>query len=144
MTGMKTKPSAWTILLGVTIVIVYFAFAHPWLWIWRRLRGKRSATDQLELGPDEMRSLERAGADGFAVFVNGRQRFLRPFLAERDMICWECGCCPDELTIDDVRGRPCLSASRERGSTNWVLTAYRPVAFGLFDVADDLKTLVGP
>lgn len=124
------------------IVLLVAVIALPLLWLQRKLQGKNFSPTRMQLNDEEMHVLERASHDQSPVSINDKEYLLRSFVAEEQHIHSNCGSCPDELHLDDIKGRARLTASRELGSVTWRVAAMEPVAWGLLGyTSSDLTSL---
>lgn len=123
----------WTIKdwIMVPIVILVALAGLPIIWLRRKFEGKDLPPASLLVTADEMRLIEEAIKVWKPILINGTAVSLQPFDAERQHIHSNCGSCPDELHLDDVRDRPRLTASREIGGDLWRMTAMEPIVWGL-------------
>ncbi len=128
-------------LAGVPFVLLLAAIVVPIQYVFRLLTGKSWETKDLFFTDDELVILENATNSGAPIFVNGIVRALKPFEI-KSYIRHSCESCPDELYVNDVFDRPCLSASREIGANLWKISCSQPVLWGLLGhIGADLETL---
>lgn len=139
MTNKKPTLKDW---IMVPIVILVAAIGLPIVWLRRKFDGKSFSPASLLVTADEMRLIEEASKAWKSVMINDTPISLAPFDAERQHIHSNCGSCPDELHLDDVKDRPRLTASREIGGGLWRMTAMEPILFGLLGhTSSDLVSL---
>lgn len=113
------------------IVILVAVLGILFTWLKRKFEGRDLSDAHLLLTDEELRLIEEASTAGKPILINDATVLLKPFNAERQHIHPVCGSCPDELHLNDVKDRPCLSASRNVGGALWKTTAMEPIVFGL-------------
>lgn len=124
------------------VVLLVAAIAVPLIWLQRKMQSKNFSPARLQVSGDEIHLLEQASNEQLPVFINDKECILQPISAEKQHVHSNCGCCPDELHLNDIQGRACLSASRELGSETWHVTAMEPVVWGLLGhTSSDLMSL---
>jgi len=84
----------------------------------------------LDLSAEEFAVLERTSRERRLVVVNGREVLLQPFNVEKEHVHSDCGSCPDDMIMDEVGGKACLTASRDVDSEIWQVHAMRPLLWG--------------
>lgn len=115
----------------VPILLLVAVVTLPLLWIQRKFAGKNLSPARLLVTVDEMQLIEEASSAWRPIFINDVEITLQPFNAEHKHFHSNCGSCPDELHLDDTRGRPRLTASREVGESSWRVAAMEPILWSL-------------
>lgn len=126
----------------VPILLLATAAILPLLWIKRKFQRKSFSAARLFVSADEMRLIEEASRAQESILINDVAFYLRPFDAEKQHTHSNCGSCPNELHLNDVKDRPRLTASREIGEDLWSLAAMEPIAWVLLGhTSSDLVSL---